>query len=202
MSILKTIFAPNPKGAAMMAATFGKVSAQNRRDAYRVLRVGAMEYKRRIERVVPVDTGMLRRSWHMVSATTPKGFWVEVGTSIKSQHGVEYPVLLELGTKRIAGGRVLAWKIGAPAIMEWPAKMKRLAAGKSKAASAKKGGGKKFAKDSASMDERMKKAMAPGLGEQMPFVRPVGHDIAPRIVAAMWRAVKHGLQDGLNRKKF
>ena len=196
MSILKTIFAPNSVGAAKMAATFGKVSAQNRKDAYRVLRVGAQEYKRRIERVVPVDTGMLRRSWQMIGNINQVGFWVEVGTSIKSEEGVEYPVYLELGTERIAGGRVLKWKPGDPPIMEWPAKMKDVPDFFSKKVG--KPGSKKFDR---SVDVATK-AMTSGQGEQMPFVRPIGYEIAPRIVSAMWRAVKKGLQDGLDGKKF
>ncbi len=64
--------------------------------------------------------GMLRKSTHAFYVEDQRG----PGGGIIS--GTRYAIWLAAGTRRIAGGRVMGWKPGAPLITDWPAKSGRI----------------------------------------------------------------------------
>ena len=84
------------------------------------LNKAAMRWQREIRRHSPVDVGLLRQSWDVALANAGQGSRLEaaVGTN------VDYAVYIEFGTVEIAKGAVLAWQVGDPPILDWPAKRK------------------------------------------------------------------------------
>ncbi len=188
---------PNHGGIEKLAAALKSVNKQTLDDVFKVLRTSAEEYRRRVQRVSPVKTGRMRASWVVQTERNNKEIQAVVGTSIKSDDGVPYPVHLEFGTARIAGGRVLAWSEGDEPILEWPAKMAGIPNFSSEK-SVGKAGSAKFERSV----RVAQAAMTVGTGEQMPMLRPIGFEMAPRIIEALLRTIHGGLKDGLDGKKF
>lgn len=229
-------FVPNTQGLAALSTELRGAGQRALNDVWRVLRRWGQEYKRRVQRVVPVRYGTLRQSFQVIEENDGSTMAVTLGTSIKShdeaRHAQEakaaskskkantsavsrdepYPVYLEFGTDRIAGGRVKDWQPGDPPIMEWPAKMedihnfriardihhKRGVYGPYTERAAGPMGSRKFerAVDIAT------RAMTAGQGEQMPFMRPVGYEIAPRIVEDMRVAIRDGFSAVMAGRRF
>ena len=211
------IFNPNFAGIAALKTALLGATKKGLDNAFKVLRVSAEEYRRRVQRVTPVETGRLRGSWVVQTERTKNMMTAVVGTSMKAENGAMYPVALEFGTDRIAKGKVKAWSEGEPPILEWPAKMQDIpnffkekdtkkqvwmpSLGKH-VTKTEKGVGEI---GSAKFERSVKiatKAMTFGEGEQMPMLRPIGYEMAPRILDAVLRAIHNGLADGLDGKKF
>ena len=152
-------------------------------EAWKALSAWGAEYQRRVQRVTPVDEGHARRGWQLIR--DKENLSVTVGNSVKSEDGKPYLVYLEYGTDRIAGGRVKAWTPGQPPIMDWPAKDGELPSLMDLSP-----GGQKYERHV----DVISKAFTPGTGEQMPMLRPIGHEIAPLIVADIAQAVREGFQ--------
>lgn len=134
----------------------------------------ANEWSRRAARVTPVETGMLRQSFFVVPIRNGAHM-----TVILANH-MQYGKWLEFGTRYIAHGHVLAWKMGDPPVMQWPAKFADLQQPSLRA--------KQSTHDRWSA--RITKAMTPGAGEQMPMVRPTGHELVPQIIADVTRIIR------------
>lgn len=150
------------------------------------------EYKSRVQGVAPVDKGTFRQSIQLVRERTDTTMTVIVGSSLKSEGGAPYPVFLEMGTARIAGGRVLAWEQGQPPIRDWPAKT----------ANAREFSGLHGAARAAHLRKREKMKSIGLEGEQMPFFRPIGYDIAPKVIDDCRDALNGVLKERLDGKKF
>lgn len=249
------IWVPNDAGVNRFVVALEHANKKSINEAFRACKVAGAEYVRQLKRVSPVEFGHLRRSWQMRSEKTPSGFAVVVGTSIKSKGGQPYPVFLEFGTERIAGGKVAQWEEGMAPIMEWPAKLRDLpnfrneknvkvykdvnfTTSRGKRVSFKalshieRGVGKQYktervlsagskgemqyrtqeVRDEAGNRVENKKftrsveiarrAYTAGEGEQMPFLRPIGYALRPRIADLMRKAVNVGLKEALGGKKF
>lgn len=115
-------FNPNRSGiarlrAALLAGGAGAVVA-----ARRILRMAVEQWRTDIVRVVPVEFGRLRASFQTRMDESGTVITAAVGSN------VDYGLYLELGTERIAGGAVAAWRLGDPVIADWPAKQKSGAA--------------------------------------------------------------------------
>lgn len=209
----------NYEGLAKLKQALTGASKQVVDGCYKVLRVATEEFRRRVQRVSPVDTGRMRQGWvSQTERSGPNGASMTgvVGTSIKSEDGIPYPIYLELGTDRIAGGKVKAWQPGQAPILEWPAKMEDIPnfrLEKDKVYTKHIGGGKKkfvtergVGKEGSAKFLRSVKiasmAFTQGEGEQMPMLRPIGYEMAPNVLGALLRTAQKGLADGLDGKKF
>lgn len=191
------VFRPNTEGLTQLYSAMLFASQQALDAAWKVLRIWGQEYKRRVQRVVPVEFGTLRQSWQIKNERTPNSMQVVLGTNLKSASGVSYPLLLEIGTDRIAGGDVKRWVAGMPPVMEWPAKMADIP-NFFDSKSAGKAGSAKFERSVGIAT----KAFTSGTGEQMPFIRPVGYELAPKVVDSMRVAIQHGLDQALGGQSF
>lgn len=203
----ESAFQPNTQGLQQLATELRGASERALNDVFRALRRWGQEYKRRVQRVVPVRYGTLRQSFQVIEQRDAAGMSVTVGTSLKSDDGKPYPVYLEFGTDHIAGGRVKQWQPSDAPIMEWPAKMEDIqslritgyerrdekgryrANGNLVAMTAAGMVGSKRHERAVNIAQR---AFTAGQGEQMPFMRPVGYDIAPRVIEDCRVAVKDG----------
>lgn len=149
---------------------------------WKVLLAWGSEYKRRVERVTPVDTGHARQSWVLVNERTDDHMSVTLGNTIKGKGGSpSYPYLLEFGTDRIAHGQVKAWQPGDAPVMSWPAKSNDLP-------TMPRFGTPAYARYENTLD----KAFSAGTGEQMPMLRPIGYEIAPKVVEDAQQAFTEG----------
>jgi len=179
------------------------------KDAVKVMRIGAQELRRRVQRVSPVKEGHMRQSWQVHERAEPGKHIIDMGTSVKSKENYPYPLYLELGTHLIAGGAVMAWQPGDPPITEWKAKLQDIPSfklagdvrgrtGKVKEFGAGKPGSPKF--------ERSVKiatgAFTGGQGEQMPMIRPVAWELMPVVLQGMIEAAQKGLKTWMEGKKF
>jgi hypothetical protein len=141
--------------------------------AERTLRVWGDEYRRRLAAVSPVAHGDLAASWRVVVEPGDRDISVTVGTNLRGRDGQPYPLFLELGTALIAGGRVAAWEPGEGAVVDWPAK------------------------------SRAERKRAPAGGqEQMPLVRPIGYEIARRVIEELRVVVGDAIERTMDGKSF
>lgn len=113
---------------------------------------------------------------HWVTITMPRSFKTSRGNWITLRAGT-------LRVSGIASGQVADWNIGDTPIMRWPAKDADL---------------QEPAKTGTKKHERWKtvsaQARTVGQGEQMPMVRPTGHDLVPQIIADVQRIVREEFQ--------
>jgi hypothetical protein len=236
------VFQANTEGFQQLLHVMQFVTLAMVDDAFKVMRIGAEEYKRRVQRVVPRDTGLLSKSWYVDARKLANSIQIDMGTSRRADGGDPYAIHLELGTDEIADGKVKAWQPGMPVIMDWKAKYEGVAnfrkvdddeaeattyRGRRTGRKFMEAGGgqREDDRDQRSYEIATGNFLAPkeirrrhnkykaaanlafkqftlGVGEQMPFIRPIGLDLAPRIVDAMWRAIRLGLEDALDGKKF
>lgn len=194
---------PNPSGQILQVNTqqieqfAGQLqsAAQSALNSvWKVLLAWGAEYQRRVQRVTPVDTvhaRHARQSWVLVHERTDNKMEITLGNTIKGKDGyMPYPYYLEFGTDRIAGGRVKAWQVGDAPIMSWPAKS---------------GGLPTMPRFGTPAYERylnvLDKAFTSGEGEQMPMLRPIGYEIAPKIVEDAGQAFVQGFAAVVAKRK-
>lgn len=94
------------------------------------MRVIGQLVKGQAQRRVPVDSNRLKQGILAVTYQVGNNIITDVGTNVKSDSGFPYPVVIEFGSKHIAGGAVQALGEGlditdAEAITDWPAKTAR-----------------------------------------------------------------------------
>lgn len=140
---------------------------------WRRLLAYGQQWSRNAARVTPVEAGLLRQNYFVVPIRNGTQM-----TIVLANH-MQYGSFLEFGTRYIAHGRVLDWQIGQPVIRDWPAKMANL----------RPPGPRARASTHARHQALLARAMAPG-GEQMPMVRPTGHELIPQIIADVQRIVR------------
>lgn len=157
-------------------------------EAWKAISAWGSEYQRRVVRVTPVEHGDVRRGWVLVrdkAGGNAHEMSVTLGNVVK-----DIPLFLEYGTARIAKGRVKDWQPGQAPIMTWPAKLGDLP---------------DMPKFGTAKHERwetlMEKALTTGTGEQMPMLRPIGHEIAPEVKADLLQAMRDGFEAVKNRRK-
>ena len=143
-------------------------------EARRALRTWGEEFRRRLAAASPVGLGDLASSWQLVVEETDRGTSVTVGTNLRGKDGRPYPLYLELGTARIAGGRVVDWQPGEPPVVDWPAK---------------------------SHAPRRQATVAGDLA-QMPLVRPIGYEIARRLVEELRTIVGDAFDERFDGARF
>jgi hypothetical protein len=182
----ESAFQPNTHGLQQLATELRSAGQRALNDVWKVLRRWGQEYRRRVMRVVPVEYGTLRQSFQVLEQNDGQTLAVTLGTSLKSQDGKPYPLYLEFGTDRIAGGKVKAWQPGDEPVMEWPAKMAGMV-------------GSKRHERAVNIAQR---AFTKGQGEQMPFLRPVGYEIAPRIIEDCRVAIRDGFAAVMRGRRF
>lgn len=160
---------------------------------WKVLLAWGAEYQRQVQRVTPAEKGIARQSWFLITERTGDHMTVTLANRIKGENGNRpYPFYLEFGTDRIAGGRVKAWKEGDPPIMDWPAKHADIPD-----MTLAKPGSKKYERHV----DIITKAFTSGQGEQMPMLRPIGWEIAPKVVEDVQQAVIQGFQSVVAKRK-
>lgn len=186
------VFQANANAGALFAAALMRGLQPALRDVERVLKLWVEEYKRRVMRVTPVDKGMARQSWFTEFERTARYMAATLANRVKSDNGFNYPMALEYGTDRIAKGRVKAWTPGQPPIMDWPAKHEDIPDLTSIGP-----GSKKYDRHV----DIITKAFTSGQGEQMPMLRPIGYEIAPKVVEDVGNALAHGFKAAVERRK-
>lgn len=180
----EVVFQSNPQAGAMFAAMLMRGVETVLKDVEKVLKGWGEEYKRRVTRVTPRDTGAASQRWAMEFERDAKSMSVTVSNP------QQYLVHLEYGTDRIAKGKVKEWKEGDPPIMSWPAKSADLP-------EMPKFGTKKYER----YETILTNAFTAGRGEQMPMLRPIGHDIAPKVLEDVGQAVVEGFKAVVAKRK-
>lgn len=119
------------KDLADLEILIKKWDRTSRDRVFRAFRRIGVAWKAEAVKRIPVDTGMARQ--HVQTETLwdgPQEIVTNTGTNLKSDEtGEPYPVYLEFGTKRIAGGAVRRlgydpFVTDAQAVHTWPAKEK------------------------------------------------------------------------------
>lgn len=192
MADREAVFQANANAGALFAAALMRGLEPALRDVERVLRIWIEEYKRRVMRVTPVDKGLMRQSWFTTFERTSRSMEATLANAVKSQDGQPYPLFIEYGTDRIAKGKVKDWKQGDAPIMDWPAKHEDLPNLTSIGP-----GSKKYDRHV----DIITNAFTAGTGEQMPMLRPIGYEIAPKVVEDVGNALAHGLQAAVQQRK-
>lgn len=209
------VFQAKLDAGALFAAALMRGLQPALRDVERVLKLWVAEYQRRVQRVTPVDKGLMRQSWFTQFERTSKYMSVTLANRIKSEEGAPYPLYLEFGTDRIAKGKVKAWRQGDEPIMEWPAKLRDIGnfyLEKDQTRSFFIPGGKEITykergvgKEGSAKFERMAmaamRAFTAGQGEQMPMLRPIGYEIAPKVVEDVGIALFRGFTAAVQQRK-
>lgn len=111
-------FQPNHSGLQKLRAALRAGGVAAAVAARRILRMAVEQWKTDMMRVIPVEFGRGRASLTTRMNESSTVITATVGSN------VNYLAFLELGTERIAGGAVAAWKIGDPVITDWEAKRK------------------------------------------------------------------------------
>ena len=120
--------------------------------------------------------GALRASWAIAEDRSGKQMSVTVGTSLRGKHGEPYPLYLELGTARIAGGRVEDWQPGEPPI--------ELSASRRQA------------------ERPASLAASRNAPSRLPILRPIGEAIAPQAAAEVQTTATRELSTSLDGKQY
>lgn len=193
------VFSANTAGLTQLFAAMALASREAMDRLWKVLSQWGAEYQQRVKAVVPVDDGTLRMSIQLLRERTDTNMTVIVGTSQKGKDGnAPYPVFLEMGTAKIAGGRVAAWQPGDPPILDWPAKLAE--ANHKTGVSRDIGGG--AAGRVRNTRGQFISAKLGSRAEQMPFFRPIGYEIAPKVIEDCRDALNDTLKDRLDGRKF
>ena len=154
-------FQPNHTGLAKLRQALRAGGAEAHAAAVKLLRMMIEEWKTAIVRVVPVEFGRLRASFQTRLEQEKGRVTGVVGTN------VEEGIYTEMGTERIAGGAVKAWRLGDPVITDWAAKRKTAAA-----------------------------------REQMPYLRPTGAALKPKLLQMLGKAASAAMAKHLRGRKF
>lgn len=159
--------------------------------AWKVLQVWGEKYKTMVERVTPVDTGRARQSWFVVAERSSGKMTITLANAIKGQNGhMPYVYYLEFGTDRIAGGRVKDWQTGDAPIVSWPAKSADLPV-------MPRFGTRAYER----YEDVLTHAFTAGEGEQMPMLRPIGHQIAPLVAEDVAQALLEGFSAVVTKRR-
>ncbi|HUY89091.1 MAG TPA: HK97 gp10 family phage protein [Pirellulales bacterium] len=172
-------FQPNSAGLARLARDFDLAGRRAADAIWQTLGRWGAEFHRRVKDATPVAPGggALRASWLIAEERAGKQMSVTIGTSLRGKHGEPYALYLELGTARIAGGRVEVGQPGEPPI-ELSAVDRR------------------GAERPASLAARQNAPV------RLPIVRPIGEAIAPRVAADVQRAAANELSASLDGKHY
>lgn len=168
-------FVPNPAGIQKRMAELQAAGRHAIDNAWQALREGGLEYQRCVMAVAPVRTGLLQKLLRLVEERNDASLTVTLITDARSRDGRPYPVYLEFGTARIAGGKVKIWHPYEQPIVNWPAKQQAL----SELQAPPQG--------VAGFDRQR---LPPDRAAQLPFMRPVGWQLAPKISDAVLNAVR------------
>ncbi|HEX5443959.1 MAG TPA: HK97 gp10 family phage protein [Pirellulales bacterium] len=167
-------FEPNPVGIRECMADLQAAGQQAIDGAWQALREGGSEYQRRVVAAAPVRTGLLQKSLRLVQERSESIMSITLSADVRSPDGRPYAVYLEFGTARIAGGKVKTWQPYEEPILAWPAKQQALA-------------DLRMSRTSVAADARR---LPPNRAAQLPFMRPIGWQLAPQISAAVRTAVQ------------
>lgn len=190
MSDKSLVFQGNTQAGAMLVATLMRGMSVVLTDIEKTLKTWGQEWKRKVQRVSPVESGRMRQSWFTEFERTNQSMSITLANSITGKDGGPgYPVYIEFGTDRIAHGRVKAWQPGEPPIMSWPAKNADLPAMPRFGTAAYE-----------RYENTLSKAFTAGAGEQMPMLRPTGYEIAPKVIEDVQQAVVQGFQSVVNKR--
>jgi len=174
LAFMAPIFQPNSDGLARLDDALAIASDAALDKAGGALRAWGEEFRRRLAAASPVGLGGLASSWQVIVEETERGISVAVGTHLRGKDGAPYPLYLELGTARIAGGRVVAWEPGEAPVVDWPAK---------------------------SHAERKQAPVVSDLA-QMPLVRPIGYEIARRVIEELRTIMGDAFDERLDGARF
>ncbi len=167
-------FVPNPPAIRKRMADLQAGGRQAVENAWQALRAGGLEYQRRVAAAMPVRTGLLQKSLRLVEERSDEFLSVTLISDARSRDGRPYAIYLEFGTARIAGGKVRTWQAGEEPILAWPTKQQALA-------------DLRMSRTSVAADALR---LPPNRAAQMPFMRPIGWQLAPQISAAVRTAVQ------------
>ena len=173
-------FVPNPAGIRKRMAELQAASRLAIDNAWQALRNGGLEYQRRVAAVAPVRTGLLQKSLQLVEEHSETLLSVTLTTDARSRDGRPYAVYLEFGTARIAGGALKTWQPYEEPIITWPAKQQALNELQTPL------------DKTAGIDERRPPA---NRAAQLPFMRPIGWQLAPQISEALVSAVRQAFDE-------
>ncbi len=127
---------------------------------------------------LPVSAGRMRGRLKRSTQPVVRSSSGEVRGGIYS--GVPYALWLVVGTRRIAGGRVMRWRPGQPLITDWPAKRARIGGARRRAT----GGGRRA---------RAWGAMVAGASEQaLPIIIPWLHDARQQFASRLLGTITKG----------
>lgn len=173
-------FVPNSAGIQKRMAGLEAAGRQAIDNAWQALRDGGLEYQRRVLAAAPVRIGLLQKSLRIVEERGETLLSVTLAANSRSSDGRLYPVYLEFGTARIAGGKVKTWQPYEEPIVIWPAKQQALN----------------------ELQTPLDKTAGIGEGRlpanraaQLPFMRPIGWQLAPAVGAAVLSAVKQAFDE-------
>lgn len=173
-------FVPNPAGIRTRMAELQAAGRRAIDNAWQALRLGSVEYQRRVAAAMPIRTGLLQKSLRLMEERSDAALTITLITDARSRDGRPYGVYLEFGTARIAGGKVKTWQSYDEPIVVWPAKHQALA-------------------DMLTPSERTAGVGAQRLpanrAAQLPFVRPIGWQLAPAISEAVLAAVRQAFDE-------
>ncbi|HEV7224606.1 MAG TPA: HK97 gp10 family phage protein [Pirellulales bacterium] len=174
------LFTTNTAGLARLAADLNGAGRRASDAAWQTLRRWGQEYLRRVRQATPTAPGggALRASWQVVEQRERGRLTIELGTSLRGKSGQPYPLYLEFGTARIAGGRVADWQPGEPPVST--------------------GGQNRAAEHPASLVSRAGRHTP----AQLPILRPIGEAMAPQAIAETRTAVANELSSSLDGKRY
>ncbi|HJT31873.1 MAG TPA: hypothetical protein VJ783_07445 [Pirellulales bacterium] len=168
-------FMPNPAGIRKHMAELQAAGRQAIDNAWQALRDGGLEYQRRVSAAVPVRSGLLQKSLRLTEERSDALLSVTLICDARSRDGRPYPAYLEFGTARIAGGKVKTWQSYEEPIVSWPAKQQALA------------DLQRPLDRAAGLEGRQ---MPANRAAQLPFMRPIGWQLAPAIGEAVLNSVR------------
>ena len=172
------IFETNSAGFARLANDFNLARRRAADVVWQTLSRWGDEFLRRVREASPAAPGggALRASWQIAEDRSGETMSVTVGASLRGKNGEPYPLYLELGTARIAGGRVEDWEPGEPPIELRPSDRK--------------------AERPASL------TASPSTPTRLPILRPIGDAIAPQVASDVRAAAAKELSSVLDGKRY
>lgn len=173
-------FVPNATGIRKRMAQLQSAGRQAIDNAWQALRDGGSEYQRRVMAAAPVRIGLLQKSLRLLEERSDALLSATLITYARSRDGRPYAVCLEFGTARIAGGKVKTWQPYEEPIINWPAKQQALNELQTPL------------DRTAGVDAQR---MPVNRAAQLPFMRPIGWQLAPAISEAVLRAVQQAFDE-------
>lgn len=173
-------FVPNAAGIRKRMAELQAAGRQAIDNAWQALHDGGSEYQGRAMAAAPVRSGLLQKSLRLLEERSDALLSVTLISDARSRDGRPYAVYLEFGTARIAGGEIKTWQSYEEPIINWPAKQQALA-------------------DLQTPSDRTKgidrRRLPPNRAAQLPFMRPIGWQLAPAVSEAVLAAVRQAFDE-------